>query len=201
LLLALLLGACGAATTPSGADDAEERTALRLRHQIMVRYDDRVEVFEGYMILLGQAFLVRAFAGPGIDLFTVKRDRDRHHEEAHVAGLKERLDLERVGADIARVYLPGCADAIAGQEVACAFYGEELREQYDDQGRLVSRFFPEAHGVGLTVSYADYGLRAGSELAGEIRLSWGESGNEMVIRLLEVEPLPDFDRSALVVNP
>lgn len=194
----LVLTGCGAGSPP--LDDARGGPpALRLRHQIMVRYGEQLQVFEGYMILSGEAFLVKAFAGPGIDLFTVRRDRDRRDEEAHVPGLAEQLDLERVGRDIARAYLGGCGAPAGGGAVECAFYGEPLRERYDDRGRLLAREFPEAHGIGLTVNYRDYAERADRELAGEIELEWGDSGNEMVIRLLDAQLLEGFDATQLAI--
>lgn len=198
LLVALVIAGCGSTTPPVG-DSQGGPTALRLRHQIMVRYGEQLQVFEGYMIVRGEAFLVKAFAGPGIDLFTVRRDRDRHTEEAHVPGLGERLELEDVGSDIARAYLGGCGAPTGGGAVECAFYGEPLSEEYDDRGRLLSRDFPEAHGIGLTVGYEDYTERAGRELASEITLRWGTSGNEMVIRLLDARLLEDFDATQLAI--
>jgi hypothetical protein len=198
LLAALVLAGCGA--TPPAVDDPQgEPPTLRLRHQIMVRYGDELQVFEGYMILRGEAFLVKAFAGPGIDLFTVRRDRERHAEEAHVPELGQRLDLEAVGRDIARAYLGGCGAPAGGGAVECAFYGEPLREEYDGRGRLVERSFPEAHGIGLTVGYQGYAERAGRELADRITLEWGGSGNEMVIRLLDARLLEDFDATQLAM--
>jgi len=199
LVLVLAATGCGPAVQPPEDGTGVEQPALRLRHQIMVRYGDQLQVFEGYMILRGEAFLVKAFAGPGIDLFTVRRDGPRHAEEAHVPGLADRLDLGQVGADIARAYLPGCRVPAAEDVSECEFYGEPLVERYDDRGRLIERTFPEAHGIGLHVTYGDYAAGLGHETAGTITLSWGESGNEMVIRLLDTQPLPDFDAAALAI--
>ncbi|MBW2278585.1 MAG: DUF3261 domain-containing protein [Deltaproteobacteria bacterium] len=197
--LVLSLVGCGPAIPQPEVEARGERTVFRLRHQIMVRYDDEVQVFEGYMILEGESFLVKAFAGPGIDLFTVRRDGARHVEEAHVPGLADKLDLERVGADIARAYLGGCGALAGGGSVECSFYGEPMREQYDDRGRLLSRTFPAAHDIGLSVRYADYSPRVGRELAGAITLSWGKGENEMVIHLLDAQLLEDFDASRLAI--
>jgi hypothetical protein len=200
IALAVTVVGCGASSpAPPGGEPDPEPPALRLRHQIMVRYGGQVQVFEGYMILKGESFLVKAFAGPGIDLFTVRRDRAKHAEEAHVAGLAERLDLEAVGADIARAYLAGCEPRAAGERVECSFYGEPLSEEYDDRGRTRSRTFPGAHGIGLTVTYEDYAVRAGRPLAEKIKLAWGSSGNEMVIRLLEAQEITDLDERLLAI--
>jgi len=199
VVFAFALAGCGPAVpTPEGPADADGEV-LRLRHQILVRYGGEAQVFEGYMILAGEQFLVKAFAGPGIDLFTIVRDGPRHSEEAHVPGLADELDLERVGHDIARAYLGGCEPVVGGVSAACSFYGEPLRERYDDRGRLASREFPEAHGIGLSVSYDDYSRRGGRELAGAITLRWGGSGNEMVIRLLDVQVLEGFDTGRLAI--
>jgi hypothetical protein len=194
------LAGCGGSTAAPEHPSADSAaTAIRLRHQVMVRYGEQVQVFEGYMILRGQALLVKAFAGPGIDLFTVRRDGAKHGEEAHVPGLEERLDLAAVGADIARAYLPGCSATPGEQSAQCTFFGEPLSETYDTAGRTISRRFPEAHGIGMTVDYEDYAVRAGRPLASRVVLSWGESGNEMVIRLLDAEELVDFDVEQLAI--
>lgn len=197
--LALALIGCGPGAPVPATAPTDASPAIRLRHQIMVRYDEQAQVFEGYMIHVGEAFLVKAFAGPGIDLFTVRRDGPRHAEEAHVPGLADRLDLERVGSDIARAYLSGCEPPAGAGEVECSFYGEPLSERYDERGHLLERSFPEAHGIGLQVSYAEYSERAGRELAGSITLRWGESGNEMLIRLLDARVLEEFDASGLAI--
>ena len=199
IVVVLSVVGCGPALPQPELEAGDARTVLRLRHQIMVRFDGEVQVFEGYMILAGDSFLVKAFAGPGIDLFTVKRDGARHVEAAHVPGLADRLDLELVGADIARAYLGGCGALAGGGSVECVFYGEPMREQYDDRGRLLSRTFPAAHDIGLTVSYTDYSERAGRELAGAITLSWGESDNEMVIHLLDAQLLEGFEARRLAI--
>ena len=106
-------------------------TPAKMRHQIMVRYGDEVQVFEGYMIREGNAFLVRAFAGPGVDLFTVARDGKRHREEAHISALEERLDLEAVSMDIARAYLGGC-EKPEGTKAECTLLGEPMIEEFDE---------------------------------------------------------------------
>jgi hypothetical protein len=197
--IALLAGCGGSTPAPDVPEAGSDEPPLRLRHQVLVRYGDEVQVFEGYMILCGRALLVKAFAGPGIDLFTVRRDGAKHREEAHVPGLAERLDLTAVGADISRAYLPGCDAPVGEQRARCDFFGEPLSETYDAAGRVVMRSFPEAHGIGLTIAYEDYGSRAGRPLAARVVLRWGESGNEMVIRLLDAEELVEFDREQLAI--
>ena len=204
ILASMLLAAvaCGPVTgRPVERQDAGvDAPGLKLRHQIMIRYDDQLQVFEGFMILRGDAFVVRAFAGPGIDLFTVRRDGPRHVEQAHVPGLESRLDLAAVGADIARVYLPGCTAPKTGGERACAFGDEPLTEELDAEGRLVGRRFPAAHGIGVKVRYEEFETLAGLELARKITLSWGASANEMVIRLLSAERVEDIDADLLLIE-
>jgi len=194
-----VIGGCGSHSTRGAADlglAAGAAAGLKLRHQIMARYGDEAQVFEGYMILAGDALIVRAFAGPGIDLFTVVRRGIEHEEKAHVPGLSSRLDLAAVGADIARAYFPGCGTAAAGSApatVECRFFGEPLLERGDGRGRVVERRFPEAHGTGLRVRYSEYREFAGGELAGRITLEWGAGENSLVILLLEAEVIEIVD--------
>jgi hypothetical protein len=192
----LLAAGCGAAAPPPGGGEpvaAEApREGLRLRHQIMSRHGDDVQVFEGYMIVAGDALVVRAFAGPGVDLFTVVRRGAEHEEQAHVPGLASRLDLAAVGADIARCYLAGCGGPAPGTG-SCTFFGEPLIEERDGEGRIVTRLFPEAHGIGLRVRYSEHREHAGHELAGRIALEWGSGSTSLVILLLEAEVLEAVD--------
>lgn len=197
LLALALAGACSAAAPRPVDADGAGPAALRLRHQIMVRYGERAEVFEGYMIKRGDAFFVRAFAGPGVDLFTVVRDADAQREALHIAGLADRIDLAAVGADIARAYLSGCAAPAAGGAVSCSFHGEPLDERYSADGRLIERRFPAAHGIGVTIRYAAHARYGRQELAGKITLEWGSGGNSMVIVLLDAEEIGDVDPAAL----
>jgi hypothetical protein len=202
LLAMLSLAGCGAPAAPAGtghpAAAGAPRAGLKLRHQILARYGGEEQVFEGYMILAGDSLVVRAFAGPGIDLFTVIRRGAEHEERAHVPGLADRIDLAAVGADIARCYLAGCprpgGEAGAGP-AACAFYGEPLFEERDGDGRLESRVFPEAHGIGLRVRYSGYRDFGGRELAGRISLEWGSGASSLVIVLSEAAVVEDADPS------
>ena len=195
IILVLLYTACGPAAggRSVGTVEGSPKPAdipVKMRHQIMVRYGDEVQVFEGYMIRGGDAFLVRAFAGPGVDLFTVARDGKRHREEAHISALEERLDLEAVSMDIARAYLGGCERG--GAKAECTFLGEPMIEEFDELGRLVSRRFPEAHGIGMRIVYEEYNDYLDGQAPWKIVLEWGEGKNRMVIKLLSVEP---FDGS------
>jgi hypothetical protein len=168
--------------------------AVKMRHQISFTHGDDVQVFDGYMLLAGERLLVRAFAGPGVDLFTVVRDGAAHGEKLHIPALADRIDMAKVGADIARVYLGGCPRPEGGAlEATCAFYGESMTERFDADGRLVARRFPQAHGIGLTVTYDDFAGSACGERARRISLRWSGSGNEMVIRLVACERLERVD--------
>jgi hypothetical protein len=196
IVAAAFAAACGArAPCPpvSGAGGEPSLAALKMRHEISFRRGDDVQVFDGYMLLAGERLYVRAFAGPGVDLFTVVRDGAAHAETLHIAGLADRIDMAQVGADIARVYLGGCPAPQGGGEAACAFYGEQMIETYDAAGRVVARRFPAAHGVGLTVTYGDFQECAGERRAGNISLRWGGSGNEMIIHLAACEIMDDVD--------
>lgn len=189
LAAAIVCSGCGAADPD--VENAEPRSgraeAIKLRHQILARYGDQEQVFEGYLVLRGDAFFVRAFAGPGIDLFTIRRNGARHEERAHVSGLERRVDLEKVGADIARCHYGGCQGGPG--ETRCDFYGEPLIETRDQRGRLVERSFPRAHEIGLKVRYEEPRLVGGREVARRTTLSWGDGSNELVIVMLESEVL------------
>ena len=174
--------------------------AVKMRHQISFAQGDDVQVFDGYMLLAGERLLVKAFAGPGVDLFTVVRDGAAHGERLHIKGLADRMDMAKVGADIARVYLGGCPHPAGAAEATCAFYDEPMIESFDDGGRLVGRSFPQAHGIGLTVTYAEFAPFDCGERARRIVLRWGGSANEMVIRLVACERLERVDPGVFAIG-
>jgi hypothetical protein len=64
-----------------------------------------------------------------------------------------------------------------------------MTESFDADGRLTERRFPQAHGTGLTVTYAEFAALAGAQRARRITLKWGVSRNGMVIRLVACERL------------
>ena len=101
--------------------------------------------------------------------------------------LEGRLDLAAVGEDIARVYFTGCAPS-PGETVRCRMLGEPVVEEYREDGVLLRRTFPEAHGIGVVVTMSGYALRKGELRPDKIVIEWGEGGNRMVIKLLTVEP-------------
>jgi hypothetical protein len=188
--------ACGPRTPcVSGSGDVPGALpAIKMRHQISFTRGEDVQVFDGYMLLAGERLLVKAFAGPGVDLFTVVRDGAAHDERLHIAGLADRIDMEKVGGDIARVYLGGCPRGEGGAaEATCDFYGEPMIENLDAAGRLISRRFPEAHGIGLDVTYDDFAPFACGERARRVTMRWGMSGNEMAIHLVACEILDKVD--------
>jgi hypothetical protein len=193
LLAAALLG-CGGAP-PAGETAPRPVPAVKMRHQILFSGSGGEHVFEGYMLLAGDALMVKAFAGPGVDLFTVTRDGASHAEELHLPGLADRIDVTKVGADIARVYLGACPDRAPSTETTCAILGQEAVERLDADGRLVERRFPDAHGVGLRISYEEFEDLGGRVEPRTIRLFWGESPNRMVIRLVAIDVLDHVDRA------
>jgi hypothetical protein len=190
---------CGV-TAPRARDAPVASEAWRLRHQIMYSRDGQDQVFDGYMIRSGDAFLVKAFAGPGVELFTVARDGDAHREVLHIPGLAGRIDMAAVGEDIALVYQGGCARPGGAGSAECALLGEPMIETYDAAGDLAQRRFPKAHGIGLVITYEGYADRPGTRLADKVTLRWGEGRSTMIIKLLSCEPMPDFDRSLLEVR-
>ena len=187
-LVALVLCGCGAAQNT--APTASGIGALRMEHQILFQNGDDSQVFDGFMLQDGEAFLVKAFAGPGVSLFTVARDGERHKEVLHIGGLADRLDVEKIGEDIFRIYMAGCEyRADAAGTAACTSHGESLEDTFDTAGMLTTRHFPDAHGIGLTVRYLKYEPRAGRLLPVRIELQWGRAKDrKMVIRTVSAEP-------------
>jgi hypothetical protein len=203
LAAAVCAVACGShlPRVSEGGDAEGGLSVVRMRHQISFAQGDDVQVFDGYMLLAGERLLVKAFAGPGVDLFTVVRDGAAHGERLHIKGLADRIDMAKVGADIARVYLGGCAKPAAGaSEATCTFYGEPMIESFDAGVRLTARRFPQAHGIGLTVTYAELAEFDCGERARRITLRWGGSGNEMVIRLVACERLERVDPKVFAIE-
>jgi hypothetical protein len=197
-LIAVVLG-CGGSPPPEMSTPPGGEPTLRMRHQILFSRGEDVQVFEGYMLSRGDAFIVKAFAGPGVDLFTVVRDGSRKNATLHIASLSDRIDIARVGEDIGRVYLNGCEapDPPPAGERSCRFYGEPLVEVRDADGRLTSRRFPEAHGIGLNVTYEDYSPYGDRLLPKRITLTWGTSSNRMIIRLVEATTTDVFPADEL----
>ncbi|MDD5307530.1 MAG: hypothetical protein PHU25_09455 [Deltaproteobacteria bacterium] len=200
LLVAVVTLACCGTSAPKMHGRSAANVGWRMRHQILYSRDGQDQVFDGYMIRAGDAFLVKAFAGPGVELFTVVRNGEAHREELHIPGLQGKIDMAAVGEDIALVYQGGCARPRGAGSAECSLLGESMVETYDATGDLVERRFPKAHGIGLAISYEDYGERSGARLAGKVTLRWGEGKSTMVIRLLSNEPMPDFDRRLLEVR-
>lgn len=189
--IALLWGCAGA--SPGVQTTQTEPRAMKMRHQILFSHSGEDHVFEGYLLVHGSALLVKAFAGPGVDLFTVVRNGKQHREELHLQGLEKKMDLVAVGADIARVYLGGCGGGGQGDQVTCDFFGEQMVEIYGANNRLTARRFPEAYRVGLHIQYSQYTSKSGRMVPQKITLTWGDGDTRMEIRLLSFEVLDDVD--------
>jgi hypothetical protein len=201
LISVLFWVACGATRPPasdSGSQTAGEEPAFELRHRIIAEYGSETQIFEGVMILQGQGFLVRAFAWPGLGLFTVARNGESHDERAHLPGLEGRLDLDAVGMDITRTFLGGCDPPLDGGDVECLLLGQVMVEVYDEGGRRLSRLFPDAYEGGFRVSYRDHAMRFDRWWALEIELEFGDSGNGMVFRQLSVRETEPVDMASSV---
>jgi hypothetical protein len=164
---------------------------LTERHQILFQNKDDTQVFEGVMMRSKDAYVVQAFAGPGVDLFTVARVKERHKETLHIKALADRIDVTKIGDDIYRVYMDGCPvmnNLAAKRQVTCVLNGQRAVESFDDASQLTERSFPDAHGIGLTIRYRDYQSTVGGHLPSRIELSWGNSPDRlMVIRTVAVE--------------
>ncbi len=189
---ALSLASCGGATRRV-APAPGEPGAVKMRHQIMFSHGGEAHIFEGYLLVSGSALLVKAFAGPGVDLFTIVRNGVRHREDLHISGLEGKMDLAAIGADIARVYLGGCGPPGDGAEVSCDLFGEPLVERYGEHRRLEVRHFPQAYGVGLDIIYSEYTEKSGRWVPQRISLAWGQGDTHMEIRLLSYEILEKID--------
>jgi hypothetical protein len=183
LLLSFLVVACAGSPKKAPSGDPGEQ-AMKMRHQILFRYGEEEHVFEGYMILKKDAFFVRAFAGPGVDLFSLVREGTWHREELHIGSLKGKIDLNLVSASIAKVYLGGCPGAAPGGEATCDFYGEKVAESYGAEGELVTRRFSSAERGELVISYREFDSCRGRSMAKKIVLTWQKGGISMVIRLV-----------------
>ena len=88
--------------------------------------------------------------------------------------------------DIARAYFRGC-EKPEGAKAECTLLGEPMIEEFDEQGRLVARRFPKAHGIGMRIAYEEYKDYLDGQAPWKILLEWGEGKNRMVIKLLSVE--------------
>jgi hypothetical protein len=132
------------------------------------------------MIQAGDGFIVRAFAGPGIDLFTVTRTAFEASQEAFVPGLAKRVDMVQVGDDIARVYRAGCGGPFATM-TACTLGAEPLEEWLGESGEILRRHYPAAHGTGLTIVYERRETMCGQQMPRRVVLSWGKAESKMVI--------------------
>ncbi len=199
LFLAICFAACSGAS-PISETVKPEHQAIKMRHQILFAQGDEEQVFEGYMILKDNSFLVKAFAGPGIDLFTVVHQGRFHAEKLHIPGLGDKIDLARVGADIARVYLGGCDSPKRHHQIVCDFFGEKMIEKLGSDGQLVERVFPEAHGIGLTIRYTEYSNWSGRSMPAKIILTWGDKSNRMVIRLIALEASDGIDATVFKLH-
>ncbi|MCP4199265.1 MAG: hypothetical protein GY762_19135 [Proteobacteria bacterium] len=183
LLLSVFVVACAGTLKKAPAGDPGEQV-MKMRHQILFRYGEEEHVFEGYMILKKGAFFVKAFAGPGVNLFTLVREGTWHREELHIGSLKGKIDLDLVSASIAKVYLGRCAGAAPDSETACDFYGEKMVETYGDEGELVTRqFFSEERGD-LVIRYSELISCGGGLVPKKIVLTWQKGEITMVIRLV-----------------
>ena len=184
--------ACGGASMGSRVEDGD-RPVLKMRHQILFQHREDAHVFEGYMILKKDAFFVKAFAGPGVDLFTLAREGAWHREELHIASLADTIDLELVSDSIARVYLGACVGASPSGRVSCDFHGEEMTEHYNAEGQLARRVFPNALSRQLVIDYQEYSTYFGRALPRKIQLVWHEGEITMVIRLVACEIQEEVD--------
>ena len=188
VLVTALATACGGTKKPVETGDPE-KPAIKMRHQILFRFGEETHVFEGYMIHRDEAFYVKAFAGPGVDLFTVARDGERHRHQLHLSGLEDKIDLGLVEKSIARVYLPGCGAEPGIRQARCRLLGEPLEERYHADGTIAERRFEgTTDGPGpLVIRFEEYGMCATHPMARRIELSWQKADIRMVIQLVECE--------------
>jgi hypothetical protein len=174
--------ACGTVQS-TGASRPTADEALKMRHQIVFRHGDEVHVFEGYLILMNpRRLLVKAFAGPGVDLFTVARDGNWHREVLHLSGLENKIDMTLVADSIFRVYMAPCPK-IAGRDLAvCERGGEQMEEYFDSAGRLTRRLFDPAK---IEIRYQNYQPWCGQMLPEKISITWSDNLHGIEIHLAD----------------
>ncbi len=192
LVFVALATACAGAPKKVQPGDPGEM-AMKMRHQILFRFGEEAHVFEGYMILKKEAFFVKAFAGPGVDLFTLVRDGAWHREELHIGSLKDRIDLRLVSESIAKVYLGGCGGNGPPGETTCDFYGETMLETHGSGGALVRREFSSEQEGSLVIRYQEFHSCSGHSLPKQIALTWEKGNISMVIRLVACETLSHLE--------
>ncbi len=201
-----MLGCGGLGPVPVDASNGQSEIIVTERHQILFQNNDDSQVFEGVVMRVEHrnaetctavSYVVQAFAGPGVDLFTIARDRDRHKETLHLKSLADKIDAVKIGEDIHRIYLPTCpviGENAKPPQVSCMLCGERAEDIYDASGRLTKRHFPDAHGIGLDIRYLDYQSTQVGPAPFRIELRWGDNSNRlMVIRVVSSELSSDAD--------
>lgn len=194
-LLLPLMTACGAAVSSLPSDTSSDDSAMenvKMQHQILFQNKEDSQVFEGVMIRRTDGYIVQAFAGPGVDLFTVARSGERHKETLHIQSLAARIDVSKIGEDIFCIYMKGCVSgeapaATQNKAVSCVQQGRRMTEHFDADGRLTARRFPDAHGIGLFIQYDDYRSFSGRSLPVRIVLRWGNSERSLTIHTVSAE--------------
>ncbi len=161
---------------------------LKMQHQIMYRNGNDTQVFEGYMIQKKDAYIVKAFAGPGVDLFTIARKAERRKDTLDLKMLANKLDVSKIGDDILRIFMDGCPFSAKTKETtACIVTAQKIIEKRDQEGRLTERRFPDAHTIGLNITYKDYSSFKNIALPAQIELQWGDGTRQMIIRTVSAE--------------
>lgn len=196
LLVCSELFCCGGTTPPVQRND-NESPPLRMHHQILFRHGEDQHVFDGYMLVYRTGYIVKAFAGPGIDLFTVVKRGAQSKAVLHLPGLQDRMDMRAISQDIARIYALPCGPKADRGSVSCLILGEMATEKYDQEGRLISRHFARAHGVGLDISYSDYRRHLDRDDPYRMHLKWGHGQVEMIIILGRLEIARELDPGLL----
>ncbi len=199
-----LIVSCGAPaprTSPPVTAAPVAASPLKMQHQILFRNGADEHVFDGVMLLFDNAYIVKAFAGPGVDLFTVARSGDRHRETLHLKALAGRMDVSKIGEDIFFIYTKGCVASHSGGGTGtadCLCAGQRLEETFDASGRTMKRVFPDAHGIGLTIRYEDYRSMAGRMMPGTVVLEWGgDAGRSLVIKTASAEAASPEDEETV----
>lgn len=192
-LILMSAAACGAAapTNATGISSGEQASdTVKMRHQILFQNKDDTQVFEGVMIHRKDGYIVQAFAGPGMDLFTVARSGGQHKEILHIQALSNKIDVSKIGEDIFCIYMEGCpsdSPVTGTEEISCVREGRRLTENFNPDGRLVARQFPDAHGIGLSIQYSGYNPLAGRWIPTRIALRWGDFAQSLTIQTVSAE--------------
>jgi len=162
VLILIFLVSC-AGTRIHTDDNAKKGRMILERHQVSIKWSDRVFVLEGALVRMPDgAFVLNALNPAGPLLFTVCMDSSgRFGGKNHVSILVDKLNPLWVAYDIQRMLYPGCKKT--GPDSSCSYndplIGEMIvRDHLSESGFLSKRTFFSGNNAdpSITVSYKDW---------------------------------------------